>query len=270
MLRYVERLPVADVLRRHVRCLWLLTGSGEGCLELVTPDGCIELVLHLADPVERIARHEATANLCAVVGPGMEWLSLRFPKRVRTFGVRFRPAGARHFLRGGLRELGGESRALDAYWGDDSCALRDALNVALTDEEAFAALEASLLRRLQPVRGTALVEDCLASIQNCRGNVRVGGLARAVGRSVRTIQRDFEGAVGLSPKQFARICRFQAAADAIPRVGQLGGWAGLAAEFGYADQSHLIREFRRFTGMAPLQYASGSHALNDALISSRA
>ena len=60
-------------------------------------------------------------------------------------------------------------------------------------------------------------------------------------------------ATGLSPKQLCRILRFRRAADLITRMRR-GQWAQLAADCGYADQAHLIHEFRAFSGYTPAEY----------------
>lgn len=85
------------------------------------------------------------------------------------------------------------------------------------------------------------------------GLAKVSETAREIGLSERQFERNFQKATGLSPKQFARICRFRATAiDLVVNAAQ--NWANRAAEKGYTDQSHLNREFSDLSGNSPLAF----------------
>jgi len=86
------------------------------------------------------------------------------------------------------------------------------------------------------------------------GLAKISETAREIGLSERQFERNFRKASGLAPKQFARICRFRATAvDMIKNSAQ--NWANRAAEKGFADQSHLNREFSRLTGNSPVEFS---------------
>jgi AraC-like DNA-binding protein len=78
-------------------------------------------------------------------------------------------------------------------------------------------------------------------------------LEQKTGFSGRQLERNFARHLGVSPKAFARVVRFQAVAAAAARLNQ-PDWARLAADFGFADQPHLIREFKSFSGVTPAAY----------------
>ncbi len=86
--------------------------------------------------------------------------------------------------------------------------------------------------------------------------MRIGGLAREIGRSRKHLAQRFALEVGAGPKTVDRILRFAGARRSIdaglaaPRID----WADLAFEWGYADQAHLIREFRAMAGVTPADY----------------
>jgi AraC-like DNA-binding protein len=81
----------------------------------------------------------------------------------------------------------------------------------------------------------------------------IAEIAAAVGVSHGHLDREFTRIVGLNPRRLARLLRVERLLAAIDVTGE-NAWASLAAELGWADQSHMIRDFRRHTGSSPSQY----------------
>jgi AraC-like DNA-binding protein len=95
-----------------------------------------------------------------------------------------------------------------------------------------------------------LLRASMESLRRGAGATRVGELARRSGVSERHLRRLMVNETGIAPRHFARIQRFHAllrASDLAPRPS----WAALAADYGYADQSHLIRDVRHLAGVSP-------------------
>jgi AraC-like DNA-binding protein len=82
------------------------------------------------------------------------------------------------------------------------------------------------------------------------GVVRIGELAQAAGLSQRQFERRFRGQIGVRPKLYARIARFEAALDSRARSGERS-WTHIAQAFGYSDQMHLVHDFEEFSGETP-------------------
>jgi AraC-like DNA-binding protein len=87
-----------------------------------------------------------------------------------------------------------------------------------------------------------------------RGITRVEHLASGLGIGVRALQRLFAEYVGVSPKWVIQRYRLHEAAERIA-AGEVRDWADLALDLGYADQAHFIRDFRRWVGRSPGDYA---------------
>ena len=90
--------------------------------------------------------------------------------------------------------------------------------------------------------------------------LRVDDLARRLGLGVRRLQRLFTEYVGIGPKQVIRRYRLHEAAERVTRTRR-GDWSLLAAELGYSDQAHFIRDFRRTIGLSPGRYAASDQAV---------
>jgi AraC-like DNA-binding protein len=271
MLKYAEYSP-SPTLARFVKCYWSLKGDaarGARRVERVLPDGCVELVLHLEEPMRRLDAPHRTGHRSAVVGQARRPVLIQLPDRFVTLGVRFRPAGARPFFGPPLCELSDRSWPLELFWGKRTGELETRLRDARETRQRIALLDAFLLRRLDPdVRATP-AETAANHILAREGRVTVSEVAARAGTTCRTLERAFRAQVGIAPKLLARIARFQSVQRNLPRVARVG-WPVLALACGYADQSHLVRDFRAFADAAPTAFVASEHALSDRLTRPRA
>ena len=103
----------------------------------------------------------------------------------------------------------------------------------------------------------SVTEYALAKLIQSKGNIPVNELWQSLNISERTLERKFRQSVGIAPKLFARICRFQASLTQL-RSHQYDKLSDIAFENGYADQSHFIRAFSEFSGFSPAQYQKKS------------
>ena len=103
----------------------------------------------------------------------------------------------------------------------------------------------------QPLpRGFRELAWAIARIENSAGNVSIRALAKALGWSERRLQRTFTEHVGVAPKVFARLVRFDALMTRVHTHPE-ERWADQALELGFSDQSHLVREVRQLSGVTP-------------------
>jgi AraC-like DNA-binding protein len=173
-------------------------------------------------------RHEGSSR-------GVQF-DLEPPAVRRLFGV---PAG----------ELSERTVGLDDLLGPEAARLAEALHDA---PDRFAVLDAALRRLLDraPPPPRPDVERAWALLCASGGRIGVEALARALGCSRRHLAKRFGEDVGVPPKVAARLIRFEAARSRLGTVPL----AHLAAEHGYADQSHLSREFRTLGGVPPTEF----------------
>ncbi len=171
------------------------------------------------------------------------------------FGVRFRPATGREFLRAPVQELTDRIVPLEELWGRDGRRLEDQLAEARSLGQAIARAE----NFLGEAPALTPMEQAAAWLTAQRGQVSVDDLARSAGLSARQFRRVCLEASGLTPKRLARVIRFRHAlvrAQSARPVSRPLDWAQLAVECGYFDQAHLINEFRELANETPAQYAA--------------
>ncbi|MFH8605924.1 helix-turn-helix domain-containing protein [Streptomyces sp. NPDC018029] len=145
--------------------------------------------------------------------------------------------------------------------GDRAADLRERLCELDRWEDRFALLSGYLRRRAAEDRAAGAVRpevaEAWAWLARHRGAGTLGGLSRHVALSERRLTALFRAETGLSPKQAARLMRFQHAKAAVVRAVAAGGppdLARVAADTGYYDHSHLVRDFRQYTEASPTRW----------------
>lgn len=167
--------------------------------------------------------------------------------------VHFRPGGAWPFLDIAQGELTDACVGLDELCGREAVTLRQRLAEASSGATRVRLLEAFLVKRLQATQ-FAPHPDVTTVLDAAERNpsMRVGDAVALTGSSPKRLINMFRAQIGLTPKAYLRVRRLQAALKRLDS-GAAGG-AALAAELGYFDQAHFVREFREFTETTPTQY----------------
>jgi AraC-like DNA-binding protein len=148
-------------------------------------------------------------------------------------------------------QLAGAHTPLDALWGGAVERMRAQLAEATSLESRLALFERLLLARLPRIRGLhPAVAEGLARLA---GDDDVAAAVAASGYSPRRFTTLFRAAVGLAPKLYCRVRRFEQALAQVGRAPQ-PSWSALALAAGYSDQAHFNRDFREFAGLTPGRY----------------
>ncbi len=255
----VTHRPLAP-LAAHVESIWFVAREAlPHSRERALPTGRVDIVIPLLqDSVVRfdsVAASQAQHYHGAVVGGAHSRFTVRgMGGASAVIGVHFKPGGAAAFFGGALRELRDRTVLLDAVWGPTVRELRERLQGAASVRLRFHLIEQALLARLRAARpADAMVVRALYRLAQDPAAARIAAVQQASNCSPAQFIRRFDAAVGLTPKTYARVLRFNAI---LPRIGLAGGcnWAQLAAEGGYFDQSHLIHEFKHLAGITPAAY----------------
>ncbi|MGW9299243.1 helix-turn-helix domain-containing protein [Streptomyces cyaneofuscatus] len=176
--------------------------------------------------------------------------------------VSLTPLGARAVYGVPAAALAHRLVPLDELLGALGVELVDRLRVATTWAARFAVLDELLLRAVGRGDGDRLsrvrpeVAEAWRRLVTVQGRVQVGAVAMELGWSHRYLTERFRDEVGLSPKTFARVLRFEHAHELATAHDPLP-WAAVATVSGYADQAHLVRDWREFTGRSPTAWRRG-------------
>jgi AraC-like DNA-binding protein len=169
--------------------------------------------------------------------------------------VLFKSYGAFPFLPFPASEVFNQPISLDTLWGAAANDLCEQLQAAKTPQTKFHLLEEFLLARLDEDRVPhPAVLYAVKEFRATHGQLPISEMTEHLGLSPKRFIRFFREAVGLTPKLFCRIRRFQRMLYLIEREEDPIEWADLATAGGYFDQAHLIHDFQTFSGFAPEAY----------------
>jgi AraC-like DNA-binding protein len=250
-------------LGAHVEYFGHSDGPGRPLRDRALPRGAATVIFDLsarqrldvyaADGHTRIAVPPAV-----VMGPHVTSYVCDVDPHAGTLAIHFLPGGAAPFLPMPLQHLESDFLGVEDVWGPDGRRLHERLIEAPGAAARFALLEQFLLARARPSARYADVATALDAVERSP-ELKIAEVGALTGLSPKRLITRFRTEVGLTPKAYARVRRFQAALRRL-RAGDARG-AEIAADVGYFDQAHFVREFRSFTAMTPSQYAQRSIGL---------
>jgi AraC-like DNA-binding protein len=252
-MRYVTRRPAAP-LSDFVEYFWSLADAPPHVRERVMPNGTVELVVNLDQDEFQIYGADASAQTrrfpgAMVSGCYGQSFGIDTRNHAAILGVHFRPGGAAGLVGAPPGELCDLHVALEDLWGDRAVDLRDRLCTARSTADQFRILEQELIGRLGGGRrGRSELSFAMKALE--RPGIAVGKIAEELQLSRRRFIEIFTRDVGMTPKRFARVRRFQRALS-LATTSASRSWAQLAQQCGYYDQAHLCREWAELTGVSP-------------------
>jgi AraC-like DNA-binding protein len=257
MLTRVPRPPLSEL----ISLFWLCDGHEmPPARERVLPTGCMQIIISLRnngfrtyDPTDETL--VATLSGAILAGPSSEFTIINTADTTSTIGVSFKPGGARPFFNFPADAIYGQDLELEVAWGRAATnELRERLIDADSPDDKFRVLEESLLARAsRRLACHPAIAFALGKFDVVPHVCTVGDVTAQVGVSHRRLIELFRETVGLTPKRFCRLRRFQEVLGLISR-GRGVDWAGVASDCGYFDQAHLIHDFRAFSGLTPSDY----------------
>ncbi len=247
---YLERRP-SPLLAGCVEKLWYACAPGLAHQhELVLPGGKIQFVISLAADhlTDCTPDGDTLAPPALLVGARTSAELIATHDMEQLAGVVFRPGGLGPWLRERADLFYEQSQSLADLWPTKT--LRERLRDSTSPELTLRHLDQALCEQASARERRIHVRGALSLL----GSLSVRETARELGISERRLHLVFSEDVGLSPKQWSRVRRFQRALCALYKGVDMR-WAELAATCGYADQAHFSRDFRRFSGVDPTTYS---------------
>lgn len=235
-------------LKSHVRCFWgteqpVIQGTDD-TVEIVIPDTCADIIYYI----------DYTDNTVSGGFCGINDHSFYVQEEgkaghlVSTFAIRFYAWGAYAFAEDSLKSTANTYDEIGARFEWFDRLIRPKLPELISIREMVSYAELLLTRKIKKTRENQIVNHAVDNILISKGSMEVSGLAKELFVSSRQLERLFHEYVGITPKKLGNLVRYQFL------------WRDILSEpdfhilnavhrYGYADQSHLLREFRRYHSM---------------------
>jgi AraC-like DNA-binding protein len=252
---YRSRAP-SPPLDEFVDYFWALSDTPMHAHERIVATGTLELVVNLREDAFRVYEpgrldHPRCFSGTMVSGAYRSPFIVDTRAHAAIVGVHFKPGGALPFLGVPPGALADTHIDLESLWQKEAALLRERLCAVRGDAQRFEILAQTLRSRLKPPR------ERYRAVRFARGLLErgfsVGEVCEELQLSRRRLIEVFTADIGMTPKLFARVRRFQRAFEAAEQEARR--WPVVAQETGYCDQSHLIRDFIAFAGEPPAELA---------------
>jgi AraC-like DNA-binding protein len=256
---YLEHIPAAP-LDRFVRVLWYArVPQTLHNRERMLPSGCVQVILNLArdfllDCPDGEPDHRTSPSL--VVGARSVYEIVDGSDMADLIGISFHPGGFAPFASGAVDLFSNRTVSLEDVWGLAARDLRERLRETPDAGARLRILERFLLEGFSArLSRHGMVDFALGRFARVPSVSSIKEVARSTGWSERRFSQIFREEVGLSPKLWCRVQRFQHAVRQLHAGAELP-WSELALDCGYYDQSHFANEFRAFSGIDATTYTA--------------
>ena len=259
VMPYRHRVP-RPPLDAFIESIWVYQNAPQPhALERILPNGAAQLIVNLKEDETRLYDPECPDRYVATSGSVVSGVRSGFQvidtsEQEYVAGVAFRPGGTVPFIRMPAHEASGADVPLEALWGRRrATALRERLLESGSIDATLDALEAALHEMWCPQRLHPAVDFALTAFDRAPLTTSIAAVTDAIGLSPKRFIERFKTEVGLTPKRYCRIRRFQRALELSNR-GRHVDWTRVAMDCGYFDQAHFIHDFRSFAGLTPTGY----------------
>ena len=241
-----RQIAVADS-RSPIQCIWQLRGTSDAPQRVVTDARC-EIILHLATPFRELRDEEWIVQPASIIcGQLTRPLLLRPAGETDTIGIRLRSWATGAVVSAPAGILTNQIVEACTILGELCDSITETLHKAGDDpQQALTPLMELLYKSSDHLEDKAVI--AVRRAEKDDGQCTVDDLAREAGISTRQLDRLMLANVGVTPKLFLRMLRFR---KAIALHDRQQSWVDIAAQCGYHDQSHMVREFKQFAGESP-------------------
>jgi AraC-like DNA-binding protein len=261
---YLERRP-HPALAPFIKSFWYACDpQATHRHERVLPNGYAQIVISLARDYLTDANHPTDplqhTSAALFLGLYSHHQQIDAIDLTELIGILFHPGGTPPFFPDNTHIFTNCETSLEALWGNAAANLRNDLREAPTPARKFDLLDFALRHRLsesKTQRRTPTIDYALTHLHQSPGTTTIAELTRATGLSPRRLSQLFREQIGVSPKLYCRLQRFQQAVQHMHRGNDIR-WAELALTCGYYDQSHFTNDFQAFSGLSPTSYSTAN------------
>lgn len=227
-------------------------------MEKLLPDGSVDLLIDLSETPKKLFHNEdgtsyTTFKKSWISGMKTDYILIDASVS-NMIGVHFKPGGCYPFVDFPMAELNNATVEADCIWGNEIHSIREAILHEPDIDKRFLIMENFMLQKDKGrMDNHVLVHYSVGQLVTAPQMWTIKNLSDKTGITQKHLITLFKKHVGLSPKMFSRIYKFQKVIRLIEQQKKVD-WSLLAYECGYFDQAHFIKEFQSFSGINPVSY----------------
>ncbi|MBO9729423.1 MAG: helix-turn-helix transcriptional regulator [Chitinophaga sp.] len=263
-MKYQE-IPPPIYLKNHVRYFWTLEGNGTGDAPHIfgpMADGCPGLMFQQSADTTFLLNDKQLPDQL-LYGQTTKYTEMQLTGAFYSIGVCCYPNALKSIFRLNADELTNTCMDLDLLSVTKDFSLAEKLLETPSLSGKIDVIAAFLFKQINKNESAAddITQFALDQIIQSNGSISLKDLQEQLQLTERSFERRFKQGVGISPKLFSRICRFQNSLAQL-RSNKFSKLSDIAFENDYADQSHYIRAFKEFAGISPNQFQKKSTDLS--------
>lgn len=253
-----------DYLKNYVRYFWALESNADCTTDRkfrAMADGCPGMIFQQAD-YGCLYQENKKLPETFLFGQSTGYYELFLTGKFNTIGVYFQPNALQSVFGLNAELLTNTCIDIDQMERKENYYLSEQLSETTSITEKINVLSSFLLSQISnnKLSDNRVMDFAMTQIMQSDGSITLSDLQQKIQLSERSLERKFKESLGISPKLFSRICRFQSSLKQLQNKGY-DKLSDIAFENNYADQSHFIRSFKEFSGFSPYEYQKKSSEL---------
>ena len=258
----------SNTLAPYIKRYWAIENTldkGETCVQRIIPTGLSELMLYFTPRPKILTGNKRLSDNVALYGLQNDFYDMELAGELSVFSIVFQPQGLMRFFKFPLHEICNQNVPLKFLCGQAGRDLEEKMGEAATFQQRVGIVEAylqDLLRNNLLDFEFRRISHIVELIKRTKGNILIPQMASEACLSRKQFERIFSGHIGISPKQYLKIIRFQFAIFLKQRNAGLN-MTELSCDSGYFDQSHFISDFKSLSGLTPKRYFAEDGVCSD-------
>ncbi|MGE0090385.1 MAG: DUF6597 domain-containing transcriptional factor [Bacteroidales bacterium] len=266
-MTYIISKP-STFLDKFVQHYWTIENCnccGTEHIQRVVPNGLLEIIFYFGNRPNSINSQKQITGNAIISGQLKDYYDIRFTGSFSLFSILFKPHGLSMFTNIPINEFYNQNIPLEFVFPNEFNKLEDSISTVSSFTERILIVEDFLFKQLLKNKNNEnlnRIESCVNIINHSKGVVDIDYLASEACFSRKQFERTFSHYIGASPKQLLKTVRFQNALNEKSKHKSIS-LTELAYRCGYYDQSHMINDFQKLTGLSPKEYFNECEPYSD-------
>ena len=258
------------LLKPYIEKMWIFESSGKMPVEdmkLVVPNGNIKLTVSYQNGIvaaingKTFTSKEHDITLAGVIDVPVI-LDADDDVATETIGIEFSPQGAYRFFHFTLNDIQNQIYSISDVLGTIGKQLVEQMNNTTSTQQKIVVLQQFLLKQFSLHAEDLIFEYCIEKINASKGKITIKELEKKTGYTSRWLNKKFNDKLGISPKNLCSIIRFKQYFQAFINGNEKSFFRNDYYEL-YYDQSHFIKDFKRFTGLPPARFEKQTNGFGE-------